>query len=177
MEYLDQFQKKIDEFLASFKEELATLRTNRPNPKLIENILVDYLGQRLPLKQLGSITVEPPRDLIVTLWDKGVITPVVKAIEAANLGVGVATFENMVRVKLPELTSERRLELGKIIKSSAEAIRIKMRKERDYAQKKINEEPSKDQRFKLKEELQKKVDAFNQTIDELVEKKMKEIAL
>lgn len=177
MEHLIYFQNKVDTFFSSFKEELAVLRTNRPTPKLIENVPVSYLGQELQVKQLGGITVELPRDLVVTLWDKGVIASVSKAIESANLGVGVSTYENTVRVKLPELTNERRQELIKLVKSVAEEIRIKMRVERDTVHKKINEELDQDKKFKLKEELQKKVDKFNATVDELVANKIKEISV
>lgn len=176
MDYLKDFQNKIDSLLSSLKEELAVLRTSRPTPKLIENIPVSYLDQNLRIKQLGGITVEMPRDLVVALWDKGAITSVAKAIESANLGVNVSIYENTVRIGLPELTSERREELIKIVRSTAEEIRIKMRIERDAVHKKINEEPDKDKKFKSKEELQKKVDNFNDDIDELVRVKIKEIS-
>lgn len=177
MDYLKDFQIKIDSLMSSLKEELAVLRTNRPTPRLIENIPVSYLGQEMQVKQLGSITVELPRDLVVTLWDKGAIASVVKAIESANLGVGVSNYENAVRVKLPELTKERREELGKIVKVAAEEVRIKMRVERDTIHKKINTEADEDKKFKLKNELQEKVDKFNKTIDELIENKIKEISV
>jgi len=175
MEYLAYFQTKLDFLVNSLKEELTVLRTNRPTAKLIENISVNYMGQELQIKQLGSISIELPRDLVVTLWDKGVIPLTAKAIEAANLGVSVSAYENSVRVKLPELTHERREELIKIVKSTTEESRIKMRIERDAVNKKINEEQDKDNKFKLKDELQKKVDKFNKTVDELVENKTKEI--
>lgn len=177
MEYLIDFQIKLDFLANSLKEELMVLRANRPTSKLIENISVNLLGQELQIKQLGSISVELPRDLVVTLWDKSVILLTVKAIEAANLGVGVSVYENSVRIKLPELTHERREELIKIVKSTTEESRIKMRIERDTVNKKINEEQDEDKKFKLKDELQKKVDKFNKTIDELVENKIKEISI
>ncbi|MBT9151457.1 MAG: Ribosome-recycling factor [candidate division WS2 bacterium] len=177
MDYLKDFQDKIDSLVFSLKEELSVLRTNRPTPKLIENLYASYAGQELQVKQLGSITVSPPRDLILTLWDKSAIGPAAKAIESANLGVGVSAEANAVRVKLPELTNERKEKLIKIIKSTTEELRIKMRIERDSVNKKINGEPDKDRKFKLKEELQKKVDKFNETVDELVTVKIKEISI
>ncbi|MBI3088755.1 MAG: ribosome-recycling factor, partial [Candidatus Colwellbacteria bacterium] len=88
----------------------------------------------------------------------------------------VAHQGNVVRVILPELTEERRQELMKIVKSMAEQTRIKMRIERDEAQKIINKEPDKDQKFKAKEELQKRVDSFNQKIDSIIESQITEIS-
>jgi len=177
MEYLKDFQIKLDALLNSFKEEISVLRTNRPTPKLIENIPVNYLGQEMRVKQMGSIMVEVPRDLVVTLWDKAALATVAKAIEGANLGVGVSTYEMGIRVKLPELTNERREELIKVVKSSAEETRIRMRMERDGVNKKINAEVDKDVKFKSKEELQKKVDKFNEAIEELVANKIKEVSV
>lgn len=175
MEYLEKFQQKLDSLLEVFKGELITLRSNRPTPKLIEGIKVDYMDQLLTVKQVGSISIEMPKDLLVTVWDKGAVSPTTKAIEAANLGVSVSSQGTVIRVKLPDLTSERKQELIKVIKSSAEEVRIRMRRERDVAHKKVNEEQDKDQKFRFKDELQKKVDKFNESIEELVENKAKEI--
>lgn len=175
MDYLKAFQTKLDSLFGSIKEELGVLRTNRPTPKLVENIPVNYLDQNMQIRQLGSITIELPRDLVISLWDKGAMPFVVKAIEAANLGVGVTSYENSVRVKLPELTNERKEEIVKIIKSTAEETRIKMRIQRDDVNKRINDEIDKDVKFKLKNELQKQVDKFNGPLDELVSNKIKEI--
>ncbi len=176
MDYLKEFQNEIDSLLSFFREELAILRTNRPNPKLIENIRVNYMGEDIRVKELGSITIELPRGLVITLWDKGAIGEAAHAIESANLGVSVSTYENAVRVKLPEATNERREELTKIVKSTAEEVRIRMRIVRDTVNKKINEESDKDIKFKLKEELQKKVNQFNETIDTFVKDKIEEIS-
>jgi len=106
MENLKEFQNQINALLSSFKEEISILRTNRPSPRIVENIYVNYMEQNMQIKQLGSITIEMPRDIIVTLWDKSLIPLVAKAIETANLGLSVSALENMVRAKLPELTTE-----------------------------------------------------------------------
>ncbi|OGY58891.1 MAG: hypothetical protein A3E61_00690 [Candidatus Colwellbacteria bacterium RIFCSPHIGHO2_12_FULL_43_12] len=175
MDYLKDFQIKLDALFNSIKEELGVLRTNRPTPKLVENISVNYLDQNMQIRQLGSITVELPRDLVISLWDKGAMPHVIKALEDANLGMGVSSYETSVRVKLPELTNERKEEIVKIIKSTTEETRIKMRIQRDEVNKRTNEEIDKDRKFKQKEELQKKVDKFNGSLDELVSNKIKEI--
>ena len=176
MEDLKEFQNQLNTLLSFFKEEVSVLRTNRPSPKIIENIYVNYMEQNMQIKQLGSISVEMPRDIIVTLWDKSLIPVVVKAIETANLGLSVSAGENMVRAKLPELTTERRDEIIKLVKATAEETRIKMRRQRDDVNKSISAEVDKDLKFKLKEDLQKKVDQFNDGMDKLIENKVKELS-
>lgn len=176
MEYLKELEQKFEVLNKRFQDELAAIRTNRPTPKLVENIRAEYAGQALAINQLGSIGVEPPRNLVITPWSKDAAPSIVKAIESANIGVSVAHQGNVVRVILPELTEERRQELMKLVKSMAEQTRIKMRIERDEAQKIINKEPDKDQKFKAKEELQKRVDSFNQKIDSIIESKITEIS-
>jgi ribosome recycling factor len=174
MDHLNEAEQKFNKTLEWLAEELATIRTNRPTPKLIENIKVDYFGQEMPIKQVGTILVEAPRDLVVTAWDKNMIAIIAKAIEKENLGLSVAVQGNSVRVTLPELTVERREELRKIARTTAEEARIRMRQQREEYQKKIKE-LDEDEKFRGKEALQKKVDAFNQSVMELIEKKDKEI--
>jgi len=176
MENLKEFQNQINALLSSFKEEISILRTNRPSPRIVENIYVNYMEQNMQIKQLGSITVEMPRDIIVTLWDKSLIPIVAKAIETANLGLGVSALENMVRAKLPELTTERRDEIIKLVKSTAEETRIKMRRQRNDVNKLISAEIDKDLKFKMKDDLQKKVDQFNDSMDRLIEDKIKDLS-
>jgi ribosome recycling factor len=175
MEYLKKLEEKFDWLINQLRQELASLRANRPAPDLLLNLKVDYAGQILTIKQLASVGVELPRNLIVTPWDKETLPAISRAIETANLGVAVAVQGNLIRVTLPELTDERRQELAKLVKTTAEQTRIKMRIERDEIIKKINEEPDKDERFRLKEELQKLVDKFNAQVEAVINDKLKEI--
>jgi ribosome recycling factor len=175
MEYIDQISKRFDFVLENLKEEMMSIRTNRPSPKLVEDVKVNYMGQVVSVKQLGSISVEPPRDLIINVWDQSAISNIVNAIEAANLGVGTSNQGKQVRVSLPQMTEERKQELIKMIKSMSEDGRIKMRVERDEAVKNIKELKDEDDRFRAKEKLQILVDTFNSGIDDLVEKKTKDI--
>ena len=175
MELIEQTKATFNSLAGAFREELLGVRTNRPTPKLLEDIEVDYLGQRVPIKHLASIGIEPPRDLIVNIWDQNAVKSSVLAINEAKLGVSVSEQGNIIRVKLPELTGERKQELIKVIKGMAENIRIKMRNERDEAQKAIKEDKDEDVVFKNKERLQGLVDAFNKEIDDLITKKTGEI--
>ncbi|HEY4497122.1 MAG TPA: ribosome-recycling factor [Candidatus Paceibacterota bacterium] len=173
--YTGEFSAKLKTIISSFKEDLLMLRANRPTPKLVEDIKVDYSGQMLAIKQLGSISVEAPRDIVITPWDKNLIGQMHKAIEEANLGVSVSTQAASVRVKLPELTEERKIELSKIIKSSAETNRIKARSLRDDMNKKTKDIKDEDERFRIKESLQKTIDKFNAEIESAVKDKLGDI--
>lgn len=175
MEHVQEFEKKAQDILAWLRDELAGVRTNRPSAKLIEGVKIDYFGTQTPLKQIASISVEPPRDLVVSTWDKNSVPVVAKSIEAANLGVSVAVQGALVRVSLPELTGERRTELKKLVKQIAEEARIRMRRERDDIQKKMNGAENEDEKFRAKEKLQKAVDAFNTDVSGLLDRKNAEI--
>ena len=176
MEYLKELEQKFNNLALKFKDELSSVRTNRPTPKLVDSIKVEYAGQFLAVNQLGSISVEPPRSIIVTPWSTDSAPSIVKAIEAANIGVGAAQQGNVVRITLPELTEERRQELIKLVRKMAEETRIRMRIERDEVNKIINQEADKNEKFRAKEALQKLVDKVNQEVDELVNAKNQEIS-
>jgi ribosome recycling factor len=176
-----ELEDHLGERLEKLKQDLQGIRTNRPSPELVENILVPYFEQKLPIKQLGSLSIKPPREIIVQVWDEQIISSVVKAIEEAKLGLTVQRDEHVIRAFLPPLTDERRLELGKVIKKMAEEVRIGTRTLRDDSNKKIKVAESEktiteDQLFKAKEKIQMIIDKNNQQIDQLVEKKLHELS-
>jgi ribosome recycling factor len=180
MDILKELELKVKPLLEGLRQEFLNLRVNRPNPKLVENIKVDYLSQPLTIKQLGSISVAPPREIDISVWDKNAVGPVAKAVENSGLGVTANIDGSVIRINLPPLTDERRQELMKLVKSVAEQTRIKIRALRDAAnknaeamfkEKKIGE----DQKFKNKEQIQKAVDAANKEIESLLTAKIKEI--
>lgn len=176
MEDIKELENKFASLFEELKDEFSTIRTNRPTGKLVENIPVNYNETTLPIKQLGSISIEVPRDIVITPWDKEVTTNIAKGINEANLGVSVAVQGLAVRVTLPELTSERREELGRIVRKTAEEIRIKMRTLRDDVHKKVNVLSDEDEKFRMKDQLQKAVDKFNSDVEKAVETKLQEIA-
>ncbi|MDP2650563.1 MAG: ribosome-recycling factor [bacterium] len=176
MEHLKELEQKFNTLALKLKDELSSVRTNRPTPKLVDSIKAEYAGQFLAVNQLGSISVEPPRSIIVTPWSTDSAPSIVKAIEAANIGVSAAQQGNVVRITLPELTEERRQELIKLVRKMAEETRIRMRIDRDEVNKIINQEADKNEKFRAKEALQKLVDKFNQEVDEVVDTKIQEIS-
>lgn len=177
---IQELENKIKETLEYLKEQLAVIRSGRPTPKLVENLPVDYFGQKMSVKQLGSINIIPPREIQISVWDKQAVLGVVKAIENSNLSVSANTDGNLIRINLPALSAERRQELIKVVKKETEEAKIKIRHIRDEFNKKIsgqeeNGEITEDQKFKLKDEIQKIIDKTNKDIEEIINKKIKEI--
>ncbi len=173
---IKQFEADLQGAVAHFKDECSGIRTNRPSSRLVEDVKVEYFGQMTPVKQLGSIMIIPPREMAVSVWDRGAATEVGKAIENANLGLSVSVDGSTVRLALPLLTDERRVELVKLAKALAEKERIKVRGYRDDINKKIkSQEIDEDMQFRMKENVQKAVDAANGAIEALLESKIEEI--
>jgi ribosome recycling factor len=176
--FLEKFKKEMAWLIENFKKEIAVIRGNRPSPALVENLKVDYFNQPLSIKQLASISIIPPREIDINVWDKNAIPGIVKAIEAAGLS---ANFEGkLIRINLPPLTEERRQELIKSVKKITENFRIHLRNQRDEILKEVRrrfelKEINEDQKFKLKEEIQKNVDSTNQEIENVLAKKIKEL--
>lgn len=176
MDPLKEMSSKMDEITAFVRDEFSKIRSNRPTVKLVEHVKVDYMGGETRVNHIASLGINPPKDIIISPWDKNAMPAIIKAIEEANLGLGISADSNGVRLTVPDLTSERKNELIRLIKSIAEENRIKMRSARDKVVKDINSLPE-DLKFKSKEDLQKKVDKFNDEIDRLVEEKTAELSL
>lgn len=177
---LDEFKSKSKSIIEKLKEEMAGIRASRPTPALVENIKVSCYGQSMPLKQVGSINIVPPREIAIHIWDKGVTNEVVRAIETSDLGVSVNAEGNVIRLHLPELSGERREEIAKHIKKETERYRIQIRCLRDEIMKKINVacdsgEIGKDEKFRNKEEIQKETESVNKETDAILERKIAEI--
>lgn len=175
MDPLKESKQLIDEIVNRLKEEAVKIRSNRPTPKLVEHIKVEYLDQMLTVNQLGSIGIIPPKEITIAPWDPKSAPSIIKAIEAENLGLSIRFDNNIIRASLPSLSDERAKEMTKLIKSLAEESRIRMRSGRDKIIKKINELPE-SQRFKMKEDLQKIVDQFNEQVEKIIEDKIKELS-
>ena len=174
------FETHIKRAFDALQQELSSIHASRPNPKLIEDVKVQYLGSELAIKQLGTISVQLPRDLTVAPWDKGAAGPITQAISAAKPGLNSRVDGIVVRVTLPSLTAERREELSRLVKKMAEETRIKIRALRDEANKKIETDfkaklIGEDQKFKQKERVQKATDKINEEIEKLLAGKTKEI--
>lgn len=178
--YIKELESHIASAIGKFKEDVQGIRTSRPSTQLIENVKIDYAGEQVPLKQIGSLSVKPPREIDISLWDHSLVSSVIKAVEGMDMGLTVTNEGNVVRAFLPPLSEERRQELVRIVKKTAEQIRIQLRGYRDESNKKIKtaeaeKQLNKDQAFRAKEEIQKKIDDANKKIEDMIESKLQEL--
>lgn len=177
-----KLKAEIGETEAWLKKEYTGVRTGMASPQLLDGIMVESYGQKMPLNQVGSVSIADPRSLLVTPWDASQVKAVEKAITVANLGVSLKTDEKGVRVFFPELTSERREMLIKVAKDKLEHGKITLRTIReevwtDIQAKEEAGEMSEDDRFRAKNDMQKYVDSGNMALEEIFVKKEKEIKL
>lgn len=172
----DKMQKSVD----SFKTQLAGLRTNRANPEMLTHVHVDYYGSRVPLQQLASVSTPEPSTFVLNVFDQGAIKSIEKAIQTSGLGLTPNVDGGMIRIRLPELTEERRKELVKVLHQYGEEARVALRNIRRDAIDKIKKsekakELSEDDSKKEQEGVQSTLDQFSKKIDELLSKKEAEI--
>ena len=175
-----KFKQKIKEIEEWLKREFAGVRTGRATPTLLDGILVESYGSKVPINQVGNISVEDPRMIRISPWDATMSKNIEKAIGAANLGIAVALDDRGVRVTFPELTAERRTQIVKLAKEKLEHAKVSVRMAREDVLKDIqNKEKEgglgKDDVARFKTELQKHVDAANKMLEEQFSKKEKEI--
>lgn len=174
------FKNRLTDIADWLSKEYLAVRTGRATPLLLDSVLVDTYGSRQPVKHIAAINIEDARTIRVTPWDKGQLKAIETAITAANLGVSLSPDSAGIRVIFPELTTERRTQLVKVVKDKLEEARISLRQEREEVWAKIQQEEkagtlSEDDKFRAKDELQKLVDDGNAKFQELVDKKEKEI--
>lgn len=179
--FLRDFEAELRALAEKLREGLKMIRSNRPSVELIEGIRVTVYEQQMIIQQLGSITIQPPRDILISVWDKNAAGAVAKAIGDAKIGLSVSNDGNVIRASLPILTDERKAELSRLVKKTAEEARIQIRTRRDEAMKKVkaaqdSKEINEDQEFKIKEKLQKVVEDINGQIEKVLEAKLKEIS-
>lgn len=170
------FQKIID----FFQQDISSIRTGRANPSLVENILVDSYGSKMPLKQIASISVIDSRTISIQPWDHSIILSIEKALLQSDLGVNPIVDKNIIRISLPLLTEEYRKNLLKILGEKAEAAKISLRKSREDVWREIQDgfragKIKEDDKFKRKDELQELIESFNVKIDEICRRKKEEI--
>ncbi len=159
-----------------FKNEIAGLRTGRASTALVEEIKVDYYGSKIPIKQLASVSVPEPNQIVLQVWDKNAVELVEKAI-MENLSLTPQKQGNVLRVTLPPLTEERRKELIRMLHKMAEEARVAVRNIRRDAKELIEEQEgvSEDEVKRALERLQKITDKYIEEINRLAENKEREI--
>lgn len=175
-------QKKplFDGALDFYKNDIASIRTGRATPSLVEEVVADCYGQKMRIKELASLTVPEPRTLVIQPWDKGVVDAIAKAIRESGVGLNPVVDGQIIRLNIPSLTEERRKEFIKLLKQKTEEAKVKIRKIREEIWDKIQKlekegEIREDDKFKGKDDLQKIMDEHNKKIEELEKKKENEL--
>jgi ribosome recycling factor len=177
---LKDHEVRMAKTLDSLKHELQSLRTGKATPALLDPVRVDAYGSAMPLSQVASITAPQPRLLVVQPWDKGLVQAVLKGIQKADLGLNPADDGELIRVPIPALTEERRKEMVKKAKKLGEEAKVSIRNVRrdaNEALKKLEKDSdlTEDEARRLQGEVQKLTDKYTAQIDEVLDKKEKEI--
>jgi ribosome recycling factor len=177
---ITDLNRRMEGALTSFHNELKGLRTGRANPALLENILIDAYGSKMPLNQVATVSAPEARLLSVQVWDRGMAPSVEKAITNSGLGLNPSTDGSLVRVPMPHLSEERRKELAKVAHQYAEKARVAIRNVRRDGMdslKKLEKDKqiSEDEVHTRSDEVQKLTDGFIKQIEVAVATKEKDI--
>ncbi|KQS55983.1 MAG: ribosome recycling factor [Brevundimonas sp.] len=177
---LKTYRERMDKAVAALKEEFSGLRTGRANAGLLEPVRVEAYGSASPLTAVAAISVPEPRMLSVSVWDKGMVTAVEKAIRNANLGLNPIVDGQTLRIPVPPLTEERRKDLAKLAGKYSEQQKIAVRNVRRDANEDLKKaekasDISQDEQKKMETEVQKDTDAAIKRIDEALKIKEQEI--
>ena len=179
-EIIDKIKPELDKVINFLERELAKIRTGRATPSLVEDIVCECFGQKFPLKQLAAISVPESKQILIQPWDKSYLEPIVNAFSKAGLGVSPIIDKDLIRISLPPLSEEYRKNLIKILSEKQEEARKTIRRWREEAWDEIQEKfragkIREDDKFRAKDELQELIDEYNQKIEDIGEKKKKEI--
>jgi ribosome recycling factor len=179
-ELLQDAGERMAKSVASTRNELATVRTGRASPHLLDRIEVDYYGAKTPLRQLSNISASEARLLTITPYDKSSIKAIERAILESDVGLTPSNDGNVIRLQIPELTEERRRDLVKVVRNIAEQGRVAVRNIRrdvmhDLKELKDAGEAGSDVEHRAETELQKLTDARVKEIEELLAGKEEEI--
>ena len=174
------YLSKMDKSVQSFKKDLSTLRTGRANSNMLDIIKVDVYGQLMPIDQLGTVSVPEARLISIQVWDKANVTLIDSAIQKSELGINPQIDGQIIRLRIPDLTEERRKELIKILKGMGEKGKVSIRNIRREAneelKKKLKEKAiSEDENKTFEKNIQKLTDVNIEGIDKILSEKEKEI--
>ncbi|MGI6606249.1 MAG: ribosome recycling factor [Peptococcia bacterium] len=177
---MNESEEKMKKGLEVLRKDFSSMRAGRAHPALLEKIQVDYYGTATPLNQVANISAPEPRLLTVQPWDKSLLAQIEKAILKSDLGLNPTNDGNILRIAIPQLTEERRVELVKAAKKKAEEAKVAVRNIRRDANDKIakiekSKEISEDEAKKAQDDMQKLTDKYAKEIEHILEVKEKEI--
>ena len=177
---LAKYRERMEKSVTALKEEFGTLRTGRANSALLDQVSVEAYGSHMPINQVGSVSVPDPRSITVSVWDKGLVVSVEKAIRNAGLGLNPVVEGQNLRVPIPPLTEERRRDLAKLAGRYAEQQRAAVRNVRRDAMDDLKRAEkagaiSQDEHKRLEVDVQKITDEAVKRVDEALKTKEHEI--
>ena len=177
---IERYRERMDRAVVALKEEFASLRTGRANASLLDQIVVEAYGSRMPISQVGAISVPEPRSITVSVWDKALVIGVEKAIRNAGLGLNPVNEGQNLRIPIPPLTEERRRDLAKLAGKYAEQQRVAVRNVRRDAMDDLKRAEkdaviSQDEQKRLEADVQKLTDEAVRRVDEALKTKEQEI--
>ncbi len=177
---IEGIQPELEKVVDFFQGEMRRIRSGKANPSLVEDIMVEAFGARTPLKQLAAISCPEPRQILIQPWSKEYLESIERALSKEDLGTSPTVDGQVIRVNLPSLTTEFRKKLLTQIARKTEEAHQTIRRWRDEAWKEIQDKTregdiSEDDKFRGKEALQKMIDDFSAQLEEIRERKEKEI--
>ena len=180
-EIVNKIKPELDKVVNFLEGEMAKIRTGRATPALVEDVIADCFGQKFPLKQLAAISVSEPKQILIQPWDKSYIESIVSALEKTGVGANPVVDKETIRLNLPPLTQEYRENLARLIAEKKEQARQTVRHFRDGAWDEMQErfregKIREDDKFRGKDELQKLVDEYNEKVEDITERKKKEVS-
>lgn len=177
---MKDLQSKMQKVIEHLEEEFVGIRTGRAHPALVSDIKIDYYGAPTPVKQLATINIPEGRTIVISPFDKNMIKAVEKGILASSLGVTPQSDGEVIRINLPELTNERRVELTKVVRKYAEEAKVVVRNYRrdsndNYKKMEKDSDISEDDMHKYLKDVQDVTDEYIKKVDEVLKKKEEEI--
>jgi len=179
-EIINKIKPELEKVISFLERELVKIHTGRATPALVEDVIVDCFGQKFPLKQLAAISVPESKQILIQPWDKSYIEGIVSALEKTGSGANPVVDKETIRINLPSLTQEYRNNLLHVISEKQEETRKTIRRWREECWTEIQTktkagEIREDDKFRAKDELQDLVDEYNNKVEELGERKKKEV--
>lgn len=179
-EIIEKIKPELEKTMRFLEGELAKVRTSRATPSLVEDVVVDCFGQKFPLKQLAAISTPEAKQILIQPWDKSYMEGIVAALNKTGVGASPIVDKDAIRINLPALTEDYRKNLMRLLSEKQEETRVTVRRWREEAWKEIQDnfklgKVREDDKFKAKEDLQKLVDEYQEKIENLGEKKKREI--
>ncbi len=173
-------EDKMSKSISVLKENMASIRAGRANPKVLDHVLVEYYGTMSPIIQVANISVPEPRILMISPWDASMVNPICKAIQMSDLGINPNTDGKVIRLIFPELNEERRIELTKQVKKYAEDTKVAIRSIRrdaleQYKKLKKDSIITEDDEKRAGDAMQKLTDKFSASVDAVAADKEKEL--